>query len=121
MDTPIWCKRRWRPSQSGLESNASEPSDSKKSDSFDSSSDGSFNSGDVEDEEEEEEEKEEEEKEEMEYQAPDYPWKDSGDDSDTYAPQSPWVAHHQICSSLSSFFIFYFLLFFCLAIYWLKL
>ena len=67
MDAPIWRKRRRRPSQSSLESNASEPFDSKKSDSYD----GSSNSGDVEEEEEEEEKEEEEE--EMEYQAPDYP------------------------------------------------
>ncbi|XP_050253418.1 uncharacterized protein LOC126699558 [Quercus robur] len=44
---------------------------------------------DVEGEEEEEEEEEEEDEKEMEYQALDYPREDSGDNSDTYAPQSP--------------------------------
>ena len=88
-DALIRRKRRWRPSQSGSKSSASEPSNSKESDSSNSSSDGFSNSEDFEGEEEEEEEEEEDDEKEMEYQALDYPREDSGDNSDTYAPQSP--------------------------------
>ena len=125
LKAPIRRRRRWKLSHSSLESRSSGLFDSQEADSSDSpfkgSSDGS-NSKDDEgvEEGEEDDDNDDDDEEEMEYLALDYPQKDSRDDTDAYAPRSPWVA---LCWTCCCFFLFlsFFIYYFFLAIFWLRL